>query len=63
MRDAIVAGKIGRPLAGRIVHAGTLPMQMLGWRLHTQGAGAGAIPNCCCEKSGSPDAMYCQVKW
>ena len=43
MRDAILAGKIGRPLAGRIVHAGTLPIQMLGWRLHTQGAGAGAI--------------------
>jgi 1,5-anhydro-D-fructose reductase (1,5-anhydro-D-mannitol-forming) len=43
MRDAILDGKIGRPLAGRIVHAGTLPIQMLGWRLHTQGAGAGAI--------------------
>lgn len=43
MREAILAGKIGRPLAGRIVHAGTLPVQMLGWRLHTKGAGAGAI--------------------
>ena len=43
MRDAIVAGRIGRVLSARIVHAGTLPVQMLGWRLHTAGAGAGAI--------------------
>lgn len=43
MRDAIVAGRIGTPLAVRVVHAGTLPIQMLGWRLHTKGAGAGAL--------------------
>ena len=43
MRDAIAAGRIGRVLSARIVHAGTLPIQMLGWRLHTAGAGAGAI--------------------
>lgn len=43
MRDAIVAGRIGTPLAARVVHAGTLPIQMLGWRLHTKGAGAGAL--------------------
>lgn len=43
MRDAVVAGRIGRVLSARIVHAGTLPIQMLGWRLHTAGAGAGAI--------------------
>ena len=43
MRDAIASGRIGTPLAARVVHAGTLPIQMLGWRLHTQGAGAGAL--------------------
>ena len=43
MHDAIRAGAIGTPLAARVVHAGTLPIHMLGWRLHTMGAGAGAI--------------------
>ena len=43
MHDAIRAGRIGTPLAARVVHAGTLPIHMLGWRLHTKGAGAGAI--------------------
>ncbi|MDX7950298.1 Gfo/Idh/MocA family oxidoreductase [Lichenihabitans sp. Uapishka_5] len=43
MRDAIAAGRIGTPLSARVVHAGTLPIQMLGWRLHTKGAGAGAL--------------------
>ncbi len=43
MRDVIASGALGRLLAGRVVHAGTLPIQMLGWRLHTKGAGAGAL--------------------
>ena len=43
MRDIIASGKLGRLLGGRVVHAGTLPIQMLGWRLHTKGAGAGAL--------------------
>ena len=43
MRDAIQQGKIGTIIAARVVHAGTLPIQMLGWRLHTKGAGAGAL--------------------
>lgn len=43
MRAVIESGALGRLLAGRIVHAGTLPIQMLGWRLKTKGAGAGAL--------------------
>ena len=43
MRDVIHSGALGRLLAARVVHAGTLPIQMLGWRLHTKGAGAGAL--------------------
>ena len=43
MQEAVAGGKIGVPMAARVVHAGTLPIQMLGWRLHTKGAGAGAL--------------------
>ena len=43
MKDFVVQGKIGTPMSARVVHAGTLPIQMLGWRLHTKGAGAGAL--------------------
>ena len=43
MKEAVAQGKIGTPMAARVVHAGTLPIQMLGWRLHTKGAGAGAL--------------------
>ena len=43
MQEAVAQGRIGTPLAARVVHAGTLPIQMLGWRLHTKGAGAGAL--------------------
>jgi 1,5-anhydro-D-fructose reductase (1,5-anhydro-D-mannitol-forming) len=43
MRDAIKAGKIGRPLAIKVVHAGYLPVHLQGWRLTNQMAGAGAI--------------------
>jgi 1,5-anhydro-D-fructose reductase (1,5-anhydro-D-mannitol-forming) len=43
MRDAIKFGKIGRPLAIRVVHAGYLPVHLQGWRLTNPTAGAGAI--------------------
>lgn len=43
MRDAIKAGKIGRVLAIKVVHAGYLPVHLQGWRLTNPMAGAGAI--------------------
>ncbi|MGD0473125.1 MAG: Gfo/Idh/MocA family oxidoreductase [Candidatus Velthaea sp.] len=41
--DVLAAGRIGRPLAARLVHAGALPAHLYGWRLHDRGAGAGVI--------------------
>jgi 1,5-anhydro-D-fructose reductase (1,5-anhydro-D-mannitol-forming) len=43
MRQAIEAGRIGRPLTARVVHAGYLPEHLHGWRLRDPRAGAGAI--------------------
>jgi 1,5-anhydro-D-fructose reductase (1,5-anhydro-D-mannitol-forming) len=43
MRLAIRTGRIGRPLAVRIVHGGALPTHLHGWRLHDADAGAGAV--------------------
>jgi 1,5-anhydro-D-fructose reductase (1,5-anhydro-D-mannitol-forming) len=43
MRDLIKAGRIGRPLSARVVHAGYLPPHLHGWRLKDPVAGAGAI--------------------
>ena len=43
MREAIKSGKIGRPLAIKVVHAGYLPVHLQGWRLTNPTAGAGAI--------------------
>jgi 1,5-anhydro-D-fructose reductase (1,5-anhydro-D-mannitol-forming) len=43
MRQAIQAGRIGRPLTARVVHAGYLPEHLHGWRLLDSKAGAGAI--------------------
>ena len=43
MRDAIAAGRIGRPLAARICHAGLLPVHLQGWRLDNPAAGGGVI--------------------
>jgi 1,5-anhydro-D-fructose reductase (1,5-anhydro-D-mannitol-forming) len=43
MRDLIRAGRIGRPLSARVVHAGYLPEHLHGWRLRDSLAGAGAI--------------------
>ena len=43
MREMIRTGRIGRPLAARLVHAGYLPEHLHGWRLNNPAAGAGAI--------------------
>ncbi|OCJ13019.1 fructose reductase [Rhizobium sp. AC44/96] len=43
IRDAIAAGKIGRPLSARVFHAGYLPTHLQGWRLDKPAAGGGAI--------------------
>jgi 1,5-anhydro-D-fructose reductase (1,5-anhydro-D-mannitol-forming) len=43
MRDAVKAGRIGKPLAIRVVHAGYLPKHLQGWRLDSPAAGAGAV--------------------
>ena len=43
MREMIRAGRIGRPLTVRVVHAGYLPEHLHGWRLRDPKAGAGAI--------------------
>ena len=43
MRDAIVAGHIGRPLFARVFHAVYLPPHLQGWRITTPAAGGGVI--------------------
>jgi 1,5-anhydro-D-fructose reductase (1,5-anhydro-D-mannitol-forming) len=43
MREAVKAGRIGKPLAIRVVHAGYLPKHLQGWRLDRPSAGAGAV--------------------
>jgi 1,5-anhydro-D-fructose reductase (1,5-anhydro-D-mannitol-forming) len=43
MREAVKAGRIGKPLAIRVVHAGYLPKHLQGWRLTSPTAGAGAV--------------------
>ena len=43
MREAILAGKIGKPLFARVFHAVFLPPHLQGWRIHTPGAGAGVV--------------------
>eukprot|EP01035_Chromulina_nebulosa_P005635 gene5635-biopygen4768 len=43
MRQAIVDGKIGRPLAARVFHAVYLPPHLQGWRLDRPDAGGGVI--------------------
>jgi 1,5-anhydro-D-fructose reductase (1,5-anhydro-D-mannitol-forming) len=42
-REAIAAGRIGRPLAARVLHGGRLPDHLHGWRLKDPRAGAGVI--------------------
>jgi 1,5-anhydro-D-fructose reductase (1,5-anhydro-D-mannitol-forming) len=43
IRDAIVAGKIGKPLGARVFHAVYLPPHLQGWRLDRPEAGGGVI--------------------
>lgn len=43
MRDAIAAGRIGKPLAARVFHAVFLPPHLQGWRLDRPEAGGGVI--------------------
>lgn len=43
MREAIMAGKIGRPLSARVFHAVYLPPHLQGWRLDRPDAGGGVI--------------------
>ncbi|WEZ82741.1 Gfo/Idh/MocA family oxidoreductase [Rhizobium sp. 32-5/1] len=43
MREAIAAGRIGKPLAARVCHAGYLPAHLQGWRLDRPEAGGGVI--------------------
>ena len=43
MRDAIKAGRIGRPLFARVFHAVYLPPHLQGWRIEKPSAGGGVI--------------------
>lgn len=43
MREAIKAGRIGRPLAARVFHAVYLPEHLQGWRLSAPEAGGGVV--------------------
>ena len=43
VREAIKAGRIGRPLAARVFHAVYLPPHLQGWRLDKPEAGGGVI--------------------
>ncbi len=43
MRDAIAAGRIGRPLAARVFHAVYLPGHLQTWRIDNPAAGGGVI--------------------
>jgi 1,5-anhydro-D-fructose reductase (1,5-anhydro-D-mannitol-forming) len=43
MREAIAAGRIGKPLSARVFHAVYLPPHLQGWRLDRPEAGGGVI--------------------
>jgi 1,5-anhydro-D-fructose reductase (1,5-anhydro-D-mannitol-forming) len=43
MREAIKAGRIGRPVAARVFHAVYLPEHLQGWRLNRPEAGGGVV--------------------
>lgn len=43
MRQAIAAGRIGRPIAARVFHAVYLPENLQGWRLQRPDAGGGVV--------------------
>jgi len=43
MREAIAAGRIGKPLSARVFHAVYLPPQLQGWRIERPEAGGGVV--------------------
>ncbi|MER9522674.1 Gfo/Idh/MocA family oxidoreductase [Mesorhizobium sp. M0292] len=43
MRDAISAGRIGKPIAARVFHAVYLPENLQGWRITKPEAGGGVV--------------------
>jgi 1,5-anhydro-D-fructose reductase (1,5-anhydro-D-mannitol-forming) len=43
MREAIAAGRIGRPLFARVFHAVALPEHLQGWRIRDTATGAGVV--------------------
>jgi 1,5-anhydro-D-fructose reductase (1,5-anhydro-D-mannitol-forming) len=43
MREAIAAGRIGKPIAARVFHAVYLPENLQGWRISKPGAGGGVV--------------------
>ncbi len=43
MREAISAGRIGKPLFARVFHAVYLPPSLQGWRVKSPGAGGGVV--------------------
>ena len=43
MREAIQAGRIGKPLAARVFHAVYLPPHLQGWRIDRPDAGGGVV--------------------
>lgn len=43
MRDAIAAGRIGKPVAARVFHSVYLPPHLQGWRIEKPEAGGGVV--------------------
>ena len=44
MREAIIEGRIGKPLFARVFHAVYLPPHLQGWRIDKPEAGGGVDP-------------------
>ena len=43
MREAILQGRIGKPLFARVFHAVYLPLHLQGWRIEKPASGGGAV--------------------
>ena len=43
MREAIQAGRIGKPIAARVFHSVYLPENLQGWRIAKPEAGGGVV--------------------
>jgi len=43
MRDAVAAGRIGKPIAARVFHSVYLPPHLQGWRIEKPEAGGGVV--------------------